>query len=694
MKRFIIIIVLICASTSSIIAQAQTDESTDSLSKELQEVIVTANQPATKLVGTTLVTTIPGTDLQNIGTALDMLAQLPMITVADNAVSVIGKGAPEIIIDGRPMRSDSELLELQSSNIKKVELLMAPGAMYASTTRAVLKITTLHRFIDGLSLTERAEASFLRKISANDMLDLNYHLGKWDIFLNGGVNHNDIVIKGNTTNSFTFEGKPTLIGSSQYNRCPATVGGVTPGFNYSNDDISFGGYYRFNPEHGNFENNGSEWMNDDKHIHRIIKREINAHSHLAALYYDQTISERINLHFDGNYKNSDSSNNISTSYPDMDAPDVHSADKRRSSLWAGKLYLSFPLAKGNFTVGTQDSYTRTSLDYRMLNQEVSEYIPSSITDARQTSAAAFASWTRSFGKLNFSAGLRYEYVDYLFKVNDVKDEEISSTDHFLTPDISLGYSFAYDSQISLSYKMATVKPPYSQLTGSLSYVGIHEIEGGNPALRDERMHDVQLFGMWRGFMLQADYTRSIDTYAFVKRIYPAPSLQLIMQPININVSAFDIYLIWSRKVKLWTPNITLGMHKQWLDISGTKYNRPIFSYYFDNMFSLPNDFLLTLNASGSTEGDMHTNRFSTTWFTLNASVSKSLLNDALQIKLSATDIFNTLCNDWTMTTYGIDVRKHQGYDNRGISLSLTYRFQPRQSKYKGQSASEDEMKRL
>lgn len=242
--------------------------------------------------------------------------------------------------------------------------------------------------------------------------------------------------------------------------------------------------------------------------------------------------------------------------------------------------------------------------------------------------------------------------------------------------------------------MATVKPPYSQLTGSLSYVGIHEIEGGNPALRDERMHDVQLFGMWRGFMLQADYTRSIDTYAFVKRIYPAPSLQLIMQPININVSAFDIYLIWSRKVKLWTPNITLGMHKQWLDISGTKYNRPIFSYYFDNMFSLPNDFLLTLNASGSTEGDMHTNRFSTTWFTLNASVSKSLLNDALQIKLSATDIFNTLCNDWTMTTYGIDVRKHQGYDNRGISLSLTYRFQPRQSKYKGQSASEDEMKRL
>ena len=44
-------------------AVSQIQESSDSLSHELQEVIVTANQPATKLVGTTLVSTIPGTNL-------------------------------------------------------------------------------------------------------------------------------------------------------------------------------------------------------------------------------------------------------------------------------------------------------------------------------------------------------------------------------------------------------------------------------------------------------------------------------------------------------------------------------------------------------------------------------------------------------------------------------------------------------
>lgn len=61
---------------------ARNREETDSLTRELQEVIVTAKQPATKLVGSTLVSIIPGTNLADLGTALDVLAQLPMIAVA------------------------------------------------------------------------------------------------------------------------------------------------------------------------------------------------------------------------------------------------------------------------------------------------------------------------------------------------------------------------------------------------------------------------------------------------------------------------------------------------------------------------------------------------------------------------------------------------------------------------------------
>lgn len=673
---------------------ARNREETDSLTRELQEVIVTAKQPATKLVGSTLVSIIPGTNLADLGTALDVLAQLPMIKVEDNTVSVIGKNNIEIYIDGRPMRDENELQQLLSSNLKKVELLMAPGAAYESTTGAVLKITTRRNFMKGLSLTDQFLLERRRKWSILDYLALSYRVGNWEFFANGTINHNNSLAKGVTTNTLIYEGKATVVGSSQHNSYPTTTGVVKAGFNYANGPQSFGAYYRYNPEHGDFKNTGSEWLNDNPAISSNIDKHTRSHSHLASLYYENTFAEKYLLHFDGDFRRSNESNAVATTYPASSHPTVNSTDERVSTLWAGKLYLNFPLWNGDFTVGTQDSYTHTSLDYRMLNTSVSEYIPSSQTDARQTSAALFASWSRMFGKFSLSAGARYEYVDYDFKVNGIRDKDVCRRNHLLTPDVSFGYSFNEESQISLSYKMATVKPPYSKLTGSLSYTGLHQIEGGNSGLRDERMHDIQLFGMWKGFMLQADYTRALDTYAYVKQLYPADNLQLIMHPVNIDVSALSLYLVWSKPVRRWTPNVTVGMYRQWLQLDNHSYDKPIFSYYFDNTFSLPHGWTITANISGRSQGDMHTNRFGASWFTMDASVGKKFLNKSLTVKLSATDIFNTANNDWTMDTYGVFVDKRQSYDRRGASLNVIYNFQPRKSKYKGSSAAEDEIKRL
>lgn len=673
---------------------AQNFEATDSLTRELQEVVVTAKQPATKLIGSTLVSTIPGSNLVDLGNALDVLAQLPMIKVEDNAVSVIGKSNIEIYIDGRPMRDGQELQQLLSSNLKKVELLMAPGAAYASTTGAVLKITTRRNFVQGLSLTDQFQLQRRRKWSVMDYLSLSYRAGNWEFFANGTVNRNNSLAKGVTTNTLVYNGKETTVGSSQHNSYPTTTGIVKAGFNYATGPQSFGAYYRYNPERGDFNNTGSEWLDGNPAISRKIDKHIRSHSHLASLYYENTFADRYLLHLDGDFRRSNESNSVATTYPESTNPAVNSTDKRTSTLWAGKLYLNFPLWKGEFTVGTQDSYTHTTLDYRMLNNAVSEYITSSLTDARQTSAALFASWARMFGRFSLSAGARYEYVDYDFKVNGKRDDDVSRRDHLLTPDLSLGYSFNEESQISLSYKIATVKPPYSQLTGSLSYTGLHEIEGGNPGMRDEKMHDLQLFGMWKGFMLQADHTRALDTYAFVKQLYPADNLQLLMHPVNIDVSALNLYLVWSQPIRRWTPNVTLGMYRQWLNLYGTSYNKPIFSYYLDNTFSLPKGWTITANISGSSQGDIHTNRFGASWFTMDASVGKTFLNKSLTVKLSATDIFNTANNDWTMNTYGVFVDKRQSYDRRGIALNIIYNFQPRKSKYKGASAAEAEMKRL
>lgn len=101
-----ILVAMLTSLLIDVAGYAQQQEAADSLTRELQEVIVTARQPSTKLVGSTFVSTISGTNLADLGTALDVLAQLPMIKVEDNAVSVIGKNNIEIYIDGRPMRDE------------------------------------------------------------------------------------------------------------------------------------------------------------------------------------------------------------------------------------------------------------------------------------------------------------------------------------------------------------------------------------------------------------------------------------------------------------------------------------------------------------------------------------------------------------------------------------------------------------
>ncbi len=669
-------------------------EPTDSLERQLQEIVVTANNPVTTLRGNTLVSNISGSALQNLGTALDVLSQLPLIKVEDNAVSVQGKGTTEIFIDGRPMRDGEELIQLRSDNIRKVELVMAPGAKYASTTDAVIRITTRHNFVEGISILERGEVTARRKLSADEMLDLSYRQGPWDLFFTGTVAHNNTLIKGTTLNTLVYDGNTTSIGSSQNNSYPSTTGTLKGGLNYAAGPQSFGAYYRFNPEKGDFSNHGTEWLDAEPPLQRNIARSVKSRTHLVSLYWESLFSEKYRIHFDGDYRNSHTENLVATTYPSGTVDDVNSADTRNSSLWAGKLYMEFPLLGGEFTVGTQDSYTSTSLDYRMLNQAISSYIPSSLTDVRQVSAAAFVSWSRTFGNLDLSAGLRYEYTDFLFKTNGFKDSGLSRTDNLLTPDLSVGYSFSEKARISLSYKTATLRPPYAQLTGSLSYVGRHEIEGGNPALQDEHFHDFQIFGQYGDFMVQGDFTRSMNTYGFVKRLYPADNLQLLLQPVNMDVSSLDFYLIWSKRIRAWNPDFTFGVHRQRLELYGTSYNRPIFSYYFMNTLSLPYEILMTVNMSGQTSGDIHTNRFGATWFTMDASVARSFFNKALQLKLSATDIFNTANNDWTMNTCGVFMRKTQTYDRRGISLSLTWRFHPRKSNYKGNSAAESELRRL
>ncbi len=111
-------------------------------SKMLGEVVVKSSLPKTILKNGGMTTTVAGSVLEKAGTMENLLDRIPNVSAQNGSIEVFGRGEPVIYINGRQMRDKSELDRLHSDNIKSVEVITNPGARYAASTKAVIRITT------------------------------------------------------------------------------------------------------------------------------------------------------------------------------------------------------------------------------------------------------------------------------------------------------------------------------------------------------------------------------------------------------------------------------------------------------------------------------------------------------------------------------------------------------------------------
>lgn len=108
----------------------------------LGEVVVKADLPKMQLKGDAMVTTVQGSILEKAGTGEDLLNKIPGVSAGDDEVNVFGSGTPEIYINGRKVRDNSELDQLASDQIKRVKVVKNPGARYDASVKAVIRIIT------------------------------------------------------------------------------------------------------------------------------------------------------------------------------------------------------------------------------------------------------------------------------------------------------------------------------------------------------------------------------------------------------------------------------------------------------------------------------------------------------------------------------------------------------------------------
>ena len=668
---------------------------------EIGSVVVNGHQPVYKLDGNALKTNIAGTLLSQLGNANDVLYRLPFITGRDGDYSVLGRGTPKIYINNRLMRNKTELQMIKSEDIKDVQIIMNPGAEYESNTKAVIKITTKRPVGEGFSGRIEAQSSAKRAFGHNESANINYRSGGLDIFGEGLYQSEREKSYYSGTTDFTFQDKAYDLYNSSTVRDNFTCYLYKVGFNYVYPNgQSMGANYNYVGAPNYFKNIGGQYDKIDGEVQNEMNNDIYMDSrsaeHTVSLYYDELFAKKYTLHFDVTFLHSRLHDNNLTEVNYLNTNNqviVSAFTHRQSTLYAGKLWFKMSIGTGKFIIGTEDSYTLDNQKYIMENKEVSTYVPSSKNLNKQGSLAAFTSYDFKWHKFSINIGLRWEYVHFDYFENDVKNSEASRINNSLSPDLSLSYDMNDKTSMSLPFKKSIVRPDYSSIRSSLVYAGPYEVEGGNPLLKPSTVSDCSYLFSWKDLQFNLSYSYLKDTDIYIKEHFSYEQPILIFHPKNANMHGLSTSFSYSPTLGLWKPITTIGIDKHWLSYNGQSFNKPIFNYSMKNIFTLPSDFVITADLTGSTEGNDRITIMLPSW-SVDLAIRKSFLNKKLQVNLAFMDLFKTRNEGWKMKVSDVMRNRIVNGDTRQFLLTVSYLFNSAQSKYKGKNAAAEEIKRL
>lgn len=144
--------------------------------------------------------------------------------------------------------------------------------------------------------------------------------------------------------------------------------------------------------------------------------------------------------------------------------DVNYLSHSGSRMYAAKLVLSYPIWKGTLQAGTEDVFSRKEDDYTISNVAV----PSSASKVNEDNVAFFATYGFYIQKVGqFSAGVRYEHVNYVYEDMKGSDDLCRRYDNVFP---TFSYSNAFGPvQLQLSYSTKTYRPDFESLSSAIRY---------------------------------------------------------------------------------------------------------------------------------------------------------------------------------------------------------------------------------
>ena len=681
----------------------------------LSEVVVKGQLPKTHVKGDAMRTTVAGTILEKAGTINDALSKIPSLEAErDGGVKVLGRGDAEVYINGRRVQDMKELSRLRSDQIQHVDVVQNPGARYAASVKAVVRITLKKAQGEGLSFEDNLGGVYQYGHTLTNNLDVNYRTGGLDITASlwaGRYGH----YKSLQEHELTYFVGPDYIESNSSQESKGIWKGWSPQLqvNYMvNENHSFGAFYKYD-RHPSSDYNGMIFTDNyengqfTEHSESRVWQDETISKHIFNAYYNGKIGQLgIDLNVDGLFDDTKTPGSTTETTKDATGGSTErsfeSSTNSGNNFWATKLILSYPVWKGNLSLGGEYSYNHRTDAYSFM---ASDYVPVKTTDTEinEKSSAVFLEYGRSFGKIYAQVGLRYEHLTNDYFNFGKKEDEVCRNygDWFPTANLSMPVG---KGQLSLSYRKDIERPSYSNLTSSTVYINRYTYQSGNPYLRPTYTHNLSLNAAYKWAGMVVTYSRTKDNVTMATEPFPGADDPMVSLVRYINGS--DGYNQLSLNpyarptIGYWHP--TWFIYAQFQNYTspcanGSKItlSRPYVNFGWDNTVELPRSWRINAGVRFSPKGDLDNCRLLQAQGRLDFGVQRDFnlrRLGTLTADLRCYDIFNTNKNGGII--YGIRELTVHNPARRTFSLDLTWKFNEAHSKYRGSGAGEKQKARM
>lgn len=220
---------------------------------DLGEAVISVTQKSTLKHETgKFVFTPKGIDLEQPN-AYSMLNHVPLLSVNNEGISILGKGNSTIYINGRkPIEKGDALMEkirgYQPTQIAKIEIMTNPGASQKASTQGGIVNIIIKRNDAGWAGSSYTEVSYQSRPSERENLSLRYGKDKFNASINLNASNGQGHYKGYDNTSYLALGKEVQNYYNKHSRSNNMGGSVDLSYNFNSSHIvgisaNFGLYY-------------------------------------------------------------------------------------------------------------------------------------------------------------------------------------------------------------------------------------------------------------------------------------------------------------------------------------------------------------------------------------------------------------------------------------------------------------------